>query len=492
MTLALGNVFGKAIAFLREIVFASAFGTGSVAAGFRVAQSVSFVPANLVSNDILPGAFVPSYAKAVREDLDKAAVLARSYVLAVSVLVAIPTIAMVLYARPIVDVIVPGGGPEMRDQAVAFLQVLAWCIPAYGLSAVFALILATHGRVGAQSIRPALQSAGLLAGTLLAISTGQIAMLAVCFVVAWIIYALLTAGICWSGGYFRTAQGFSMSVAGKFLLSDGRRVLPLLPLPLIVQASILIERFFASLGEEELLASVDYARTISDSVMSLIAVPLGILGLTRLSGLQAGDFREGMLRAVYVTFVSVPIVGALIVVFAPSIVSLTFERGAFDAAAVTATAQVLVGHAVLLVAQVLGYFLVRATMAQGRNRIVLYATAVAVLCQIGVQALVLTPLGALALGLGPSVYGLVLAVVLSLSLGIGREVLTGLAFACLPLAVVIGMSVLAYLPSDLWAGGLLVAVWVAQLAMSQRWRKTLRQELLTPLRGWLRRKPGDT
>lgn len=488
----MGNLLGKGLALFREIVFAQAFGTGPVAAGFRVAQSVSFVPASLVSNDILPGAFVPSYAREVRNNSDRAALLARSYALAVSVLVAIPTVAVVLYARPIVDAIVPGGSPGMKEQAAAFLQILAWCIPAYGLSAVFALILVTHGRVGAQSLRPALQSVGLLAGTLLAITTGHLALLAGGFVAAWIVYALMTGGICWSGGYFKTPQGFSLTVAGKFLLADGRRILPLLPLPIVVQASILTERFFASLGDEGLLASVDYARTISDSVMSLIAVPLGILGLTRLSGLRAPDFRRVMLRAVNVTLLAVPLLGALIVVFAPDIVSLIYERGAFDSAAVTVTAQVLMGQSVLLVAQVLGYFLVRATMAEGRNRIVFYATCFAVLSQVGVQALVLTPLGAVALGLGPSVYGLVLAVILSVSLGIGREVLLGLAFSCVPLALVVGLSVLAFLPSGLGAGGFIVAVWVVQLVVSRRWRNTLRQELLAPLCAWLRRNPGDS
>lgn len=491
LTLALGNLLGKGIAFFREVVFAQAFGTGPVAAGFRVAQTVSFVPANLVSNDILPGAFVPSYAREVRNDSDRAALLARSYALAVAVLVAIPTVLVVLYARLIVDTIVPGGAPEMKDQATAFLQILAWCIPAYGLSAIFALILVTHGRVGAQSLRPALQSVGLLAGTLLAITTGHIALLASGFVAAWVVYALMTGGICWSGGYFKTPQGFSFTVAGKFLLADGRRVLPLLPLPIIIQASILIERFFASLGDEELLASVDYARTVSDSVMSLIAVPLGVLGLTRLSGLRASDFRRVMLRAVNVTLLSVPLMGALIVVFAPDIISLIYERGAFDSAAVTVTSQVLMGQSVLLVAQVLGYFLVRATMAEGRNKIVLYATGFAVLGQVGVQALVLTPLGAAALGLGPSVNGLVLVVILSVALGIGREVLAGLVFSCVPLVLVVGLSVLAVLPSGLGAGGLIFAVWVVQLAVSRRWRNTLRQELFTPLRGWLRRNPGD-
>ena len=42
----------------------------------------------------------------------------------------------------------------------------------------------------------------------------------------------------------------------------------------------MLERTFASLGVPALIASVDYARTVSDSFMSLIAVPLALLGLS--------------------------------------------------------------------------------------------------------------------------------------------------------------------------------------------------------------------
>ena len=71
-----------------------------------------------------------------------------------------------------------------------------------------------------------------------------------------------------------------------------RNMLPLIGLPLIAQANVLVERIVSSKIGTEVIPSVDYARTIADTTVQLIAVPLGILTMSRHGGSTSDEAKQ--------------------------------------------------------------------------------------------------------------------------------------------------------------------------------------------------------
>jgi putative peptidoglycan lipid II flippase len=420
--LAMGTFVGKFVALAREIVFAAAFGAGNVASGFRVSQTASIVPANLVAGDLLSAAFAPTYANEVKRDPGRASAQLWGYAVWMSFALSVVAAGVFLARSALVVWIIPGASGEVHGYASDFLSVLSWTIPLYGLSAVLAYALGAHGSYFATSVRPLIQSGGLLGGTALAIITGWIPWLAAGFLAAWILYTILCLFLLTRIASVSRPRWRELLVGWKHVTTGARRIAPLFFLPVALQLSIVLERVFSSFGPDGLIASVDYARTVSESIMSLIAVPLGILGLTQLSALSAVRYRATVRKmSSFVTALMLPI-SAILAISALPMINLLYARGNFGVEAATLSSGVLVGLSVGLAFQVLGYSLSRALTAVGRNREVLVFTLVALVGQGVVQGVGVWSLGSLAIGLGPSVFGLILTIGCAYALGLLRDI----------------------------------------------------------------------
>ncbi|MGY2745227.1 murein biosynthesis integral membrane protein MurJ [Arthrobacter sp. UYCu723] len=483
--LAAGSLVGKVVALVREVVFAGAFGTGSIASGFRVAQTASIVPANLVSGDLLSAAFAPNYAREAQLNPSRAKAMLWGYSVWITLVLLFVAGAVYCLRDAMVAIVVPGASPEVSDQAEVLLGLLCWVIPLYGLSAALAYALAAHGNYVPTSTRQMVQSIGLLLGTVAAVVTGWVPWLAVGLLVAWV----LNTGICLllliRGGFLGVPTFSDLAQGWRFVVSGARGIAPLFFLPIALQLSIVLERVFASFGDPGLIAAVDYARTVSESVMSVVAVPLGILGLTKLSVLADDEYRHQVGRMSDAVVVLLLPVSALLVAGAGSIVNLLYQRGEFGPQASMLTTSVLTGLASGLMFQVLGYSLSRALTASGRNRCVLFCTLAAIAGQIAVQWVGLNTLGPIAIGLGPSVYGLLLTIGCAASLGLVRRVAAQIGAAA-P-AILASCYVMVVDMPPLWRVVTVAVVWVINIASVKRLRHPIGDHLKPHAKGLGRR-----
>jgi putative peptidoglycan lipid II flippase len=478
--LAIGNLLGKFVALAREVIFAAAFGAGNVASGFRVAQTASMVPANLIAGDLLSAAFAPTYALEAKRNPARASAQLWGYSVWVSLVLGVAAAGVYFSRSALVVWMVPGATASVQSQGAEFLGIMSVTIPLYGLSAIMSYALGAHGVYSATSVRPLIQSVGLLAGTALAISTGWVPWLAVGLVVAWVIYTALCAFLLAQRGLLDTTTWRELFDGWRFVADGAKRIAPLFFLPVALQLSIVLERLFSSLGDDGLIAAVDYARTISDSVMSLIAVPLGILGLTQLSALSAAQYRTTVSKmSSFVVSLMLP-VSAVLTISALPIVQAIYVRGRFGDEAAELTSGVLVGLCVGLVFQVLGYSLSRALTAVSRNKAVLMITLAALVAQGLVQGLGIASFGPIAIGLGPSAFGLVLTVGCALSLGL----INGIVRQCLAAVPAILVSVAVLLLDVPFTGGLIIAVvaWAINILSFGVLRSPLTDQLMPLIR----------
>ncbi len=143
-----------------------------------------------------------------------------------------------------------------------------------------------------------------------------------------------------------------------------RRLFPLLAIPAAEQCHVWIERSLASRLVTGAVASMDYARTLTESTLPLICQPVGLAVLASHPPKDPQAQIEAIARPILA--IALP-ASVFLFLFAPDIVRLVFFRGAFTEAGVVLTSQALRGIAVGLWAATLGLILMRVLNSSGRN-----------------------------------------------------------------------------------------------------------------------------
>lgn len=413
------GLLGKVVALGREVLFAAAYGAGPTASAFRVAQTATFVPVNLLTSDLLSAAFLPRYTALHAEDPRAARRVLWSYLLVLGSGSLVLAAVLHAAAPALTAAVAPGLSASTSGTAADLLAGLAWCCPLIVVSALLGYALVADGSYGLLAARPLLQSGGLVLGTAAAVVTGHVQWLATGFTAAWAGYLLLCVHGVHRRRLLHGPTGLTAALVAACSREAGRVVRPLLALPLLLQATIVLERVLSSLVSDSTVAAVDYAKVVTESVIGLVAVPLGVLGLAELPRRSAAEQREVVDRVTRQVLLLLVPASAVLVAAAPLVVEVLYGRGQLDGEGRRQITLVLLGLAAGLWAQVLGYVLVKALTAQGRTREVLACMAPALAAQAAVQALALTALGPVALGLGPSAYGLVLVATAGRRLGTG-------------------------------------------------------------------------
>ena len=403
-----GGIIGKLLAVPRELLMASLFGTSMIASAYRIAESALLIPVNFFISDMLNAVFIPLFQRYSGEDKNRAQRLFLA-LLAIFMIIAVMLTVTLLWKAPSwVHTLAPGFDAESGNLAILFVRVLALGTIFYILSVLFSYRELVDGGYKLTSTRAGIQSLGLIAGTLTAFWTGRSVFLAWGFVGAYFLQSL------WGGLLLFRRKLLFLPSGGIFcesrlMVNDSWRILkPLLALPLLMQGGFVVERAIASLIGVRVVASVDYAKFITETGMALLAIPLGLAGLSAWSGLDPDALKERLQKIVpFILIVTVPF-SSFLLFHNHLLVKVLYARGAFDAESTTITASVLAGLAAGFWAQVAGYVLIKALNSQLRNREVVLFVAAALSANILVIVSLFKVLGPLALGLGASVNGVIL------------------------------------------------------------------------------------
>lgn len=484
-----GGVAGKLLGLVRELALAASFGTGSAAAAFRAAQTATLIPTHYFSADTLNGGFIPLCARYLREDPPRARALYWSVAALMAVISA--AIAAVLFVgAPLwAALLVPGFGAEQRALTAGMLQAMAVGVPFYVQASLAAYLEMAQGRYLVGSLRAAAQNVGLLAGIGIAALTGNVLWLGWGFA----IYSALFAAV----GVWSVARSGMLGRPAAPDWREARTVLgafaalarPLMLLPLMHQGALAVERIIASLVGIGAVAGLDYAKTISETGLALIAVPLGMAGLAELGRAGPDGARARLERLLPALLLLTVPVSVFLALNAEGIVRALFARGRFGEDSVAVTSLILIGLGLGFWAQVTGYVLARGLTAIGRNGRVAAAVGLASGAGILVNLTLHAWLGALALGLATGASSVVLAVATARALGLGAVMLRTLA----PLAA----GAAAYVPLGLLLrdGGLAslalsaaacTGCWLVAVRAAPALRAAARDVARRPALGWTR------
>jgi putative peptidoglycan lipid II flippase len=405
-----GNLIGKIIGVAREILLTYLYGTGAIIGAFRIAQSSALVTVNFFTSEILNSGFIPLYRIYENESQEKANDLFWSLNSVLSIFSCIITFLLYFFASEVVTSIAPGIGIDVQNIAVDFLKVLAFSIPCYVLSILYANLAIAKNFFRLMSIRPTIQSAGLMLGAFLAFYFDNYVLIAWGFTASYAIFftyslyflnkkKLLSKGHWWSK---------------KILLSFWKVIKPLLLLPFFLQGNIVVEKVVASYMGIEVLAAVEVAKFVTETGMVLLAIPIGYVGLSAMSGFSKEDTSSFLRKVIpFVLLITVPAT-CFIMIYSSDMISLLFKRGAFLQDSVELTGSILFGLSIGFWAQVISYILIKAMNANMENKRVFYYMIVALASNTLFNLIFYKYLGPITIGLGVSLYALIL-LILSLS-----------------------------------------------------------------------------
>jgi len=339
----LGRIFG----FVRDAAMAWFFGTGFISDAFFVSFRIPSLLRRLFSEGILSLAFIPVFIEYVTvRGKEEAFYLARSVFLTSFFVLSAATITGVIFAPVLVIFFAPGfvPFPEKFALTVSLTRMMFPFVIFIGLSAISMGVLNTFGHFAAPSLSPLVINLSMI-GAIWLISpqmTEPVKGLAIGVIIGGILQMALQAPFLMKTGIFfrKNAHLFH-----RGLKKVGSMTLPAALGASVFQINMLLDTLIASFLSEGSISHLYYADR-------LVQFPLGIFGTAAAMALLPSLSKEASLKNYsalaeticfslkMVLFVTVPAMAGMVILREP-IISLLFERGAFDAQSVRLTAGAL-------------------------------------------------------------------------------------------------------------------------------------------------------
>ena len=360
------------------------------------------LPLAPLQGDLIPSTLVPLFIEWRRDG--RSLRMMSSLCAVFAAIAATLAVLIALFTPPYIELLFGGFAPETKAMTVSFSRVMTLAMPASVLIASFGCVEIGLGRSRMTTLRSSVQNLSVLAGIGLMVLTGDIRVIAWSFVAGLSMVALYGLVSLWCEGELSPAEirlGSGLTAFGVFF----RRARPLLIQPLAEQSSTLLERLLASGLAVGTFASLDYARTITETVYFTVSQPVGYVVL----GQAPSDDMRDRVRALCRPILHLGLPASVFVItFARDVTIIVFGRGAFQSEAIDLTTTIMQGIGAGLWATTLGWILIRLLNIQNRNGIVARVLAGAYVANMVTNVLTYRWLGPLGLGLGEAMRGVVL------------------------------------------------------------------------------------
>ena len=412
----------RILGFARDILIAAMLGAGPVADAFFVAFKLPNFFRRLFAEGAFNAAFIPLFTARLTENGRDDAKRFAEEVFAVLVLTLVVLCTAIQIAMPwAMHVFAPGfvGDPERFDLTVELTRITFPYLLFISLVSQLGGILNSLGRFAAAAATPILLNISLIAAIVVltpALETAGHAL-------AWGVFVAGIIQFLWLIEACRRA-GMTFRLPRPRLNARVKRLLILiLPGAIgagVVQINLLIGIIIASLLPTGSVSYLYYADRIYQLPLGVIGVAVGTALLPLLSRqLRAGEESDAMAslnRALeFALFLSLPAAAALIVMPGP-IVTVLFERGAFDAATARATANALIAFSAGVPAYVLIKVLAPGFFARQDTKTPVLIAAVCVAINIALSLALMGPMLHVGIALAQAISSWVNAILLAVFL----------------------------------------------------------------------------
>lgn len=343
-----GFMASRVLGVVRSIVIAAHFGTATDYNAYLAAIAVPDTVFQVLVGGAAASAFIPVFKHylAVGDD-DDAWKVAYSVLNAGVVMAGGACLVLAVFARPLMDVLVPGQDPAFRDLAASLTRILLITPALFAAGTVCASVLNSFQRFAVAAMAPLLYNLSIIAGAVFLSGRFGILGLAIGAAVGASLYflsqlfSLIRVGMRWQPELHLRHPG---------VREVGRLFLPrMLGLGVSQFNKVLSAILFASFLVQGSMAYLDYAWLMIMTPLAL-AMAVGTAVFPTLSEDSALE-QTGQMQRVFVLslrmilFLTIPASVGLMVLGQP-VVRLFFQRYQFTADATQATAFALLFYAI--------------------------------------------------------------------------------------------------------------------------------------------------
>ena len=406
-TVGIWTLASKVFGFVRDIMIANAMGSGPVAQAFLIAFALPNMFRRFFAEGAFNTAFVPMFSKKV-ESGDHSVEFAREAFSGLASVVLLTVLIAQVFMPFLVLAMASGFAEDNRfGLAVDFGRIVFPYILFISLAALLSGVLNAIGRFAAAAAAPVLLNIILVGAMYLAQISG------------WEMGTTLSWSVLLAGFAQMALVWWAAHRAGITLLPRRPRLTPdmkrlaIIALPAamaggVVQINLLVGRQVASYFDGA-VAWLSYADRLYQLPLGVVGIAIGVVLLPDLSRrLRAGDEAGGndsLNRAAEFSLaLTLPSAVALIVIPLP-LVSVLFQRGAFDAADTAATAMAVAVYGAGLPSFVLAKVLAPLFFAREDTKTPFRYALISMVVNAGLAIGLSSTFGYLAAAIGTSVAG---------------------------------------------------------------------------------------
>lgn len=357
------TIASRLLGFAREIMIAGLIGAGPVADAFYAAFRFPNLFRRLFAEGAFNTAFVPLFAKELETGgLETAQAFARQVFSVLFVTLLLLTALAEIFMPFLVDTIIAprfGSGTQKTLLTVDLARIMFPYLFCMSLVAMLSGVLNSLRHYFAAAFTPVLLNVIMICVLLVCSFLGTGASAATGAYMAWGVFC---SGFAQLALVFLAARktGFRLSFALPRFSPQVRRLLVLaIPAAIaggVTQINLLIGQIIAS-AQEGAIALLQYADRIYQLPLGVIGIAIGVVLLPELSrDLKSGETQKAVRTQnqslEFAMFLTLPAAAALMVL-PRLIVTVLYERGAFDAQATDGVSAALAAFAVGLPAFVL-------------------------------------------------------------------------------------------------------------------------------------------
>jgi putative peptidoglycan lipid II flippase len=392
------TLLSRIAGFARDVLQAALFGAGAATDAFTVAYRIPNYLRRIFAEGSFAMAFVPVFSglkaqgdrAALKDFLDHVAGALCAAVLVVTGL-------GMLAAPLLVGLIAPGivDDPARFGLTTEMLRIVFPYLFFISLVALAGGVLNSHGRFALPAFTPVLHNLALIAAMLLLAGHLDVPAKAL----AWGVFAAGVAQfvLLWPAlGRLGLRPRLRLNLRHEGVRRVARLMLPTLFSSSVAQLNLIVGTAFASLLVVGSQTWLWYSDRLIEFPLGLFGVALGTVILPHLSGRFAAHDAAGFSAALdwglrTVVLIGVP-AGLGLLLLAEPLVTTVFQRGAFGPEDTRMTALALSAMAIGVPAFMLTKVLAPAFFSRQDTRTPMRAAIVTVLVNVGLMALLVTPL----------------------------------------------------------------------------------------------------
>lgn len=324
------TLFAKVLGLIRELIFAYFLGTSAVKDIYVIAALVPLLLSNFIAGTVT-SAFIPRY-HAIRRDrgAEEAGAFTANLVNVLFLLSLVIVVLVAVFAEPITGLMARGWSQDQVKEGAVYVQIMVISLIIISVHSPFNGYLNIHDDFRSPALTVAINNIVLIIFCFIAARTGQWLLLAVGFVVAYLLQHLHFIPALRKTGYrHRMLLSVDDNIRGFLKLS-----LPMLLSVAAADFAQIIDKMIATtLFEIGGASSLDYASKLITMVSGIFIASIITAIYPKLSQLaqkqDRGEFKEEVASSIeMLCYLIVPIIIGMAVLAEP-IIQLVFQRGSF-------------------------------------------------------------------------------------------------------------------------------------------------------------------